>query len=140
MPRTCAHTCMCTCIYAHSYSIIGKKLLPGGNIIVTMWSQPRYNLGNVRVVRVYVHVDSNVTVRKVRKRAWCHTMLYCGSTVGSESQTETLAWVWVCQKHLALYSVLQLRWKIIFPFLAKSRAHAHTLPAYGHETLQGMGK
>ena len=25
------------------------------------------------------------------------------------------------------YSVLQLRWKIIFPFLAKSRAHAHTL-------------
>ena len=26
-----------------------------------------------------------------------------------------------------LYSVLQLRWKIIFPFLAKSRAHAHSM-------------
>ena len=27
----------------------------------------------------------------------------------------------------SLYSALQLRWKIIFPFCAKSRAHAHTL-------------
>ena len=26
-----------------------------------------------------------------------------------------------------LYSALQLHWKIIFPFLAKSRAHTHTL-------------
>ena len=26
-----------------------------------------------------------------------------------------------------IYSELQLRWKIIFPFLAKSRAHTHTL-------------
>ena len=37
-------------------------------------------------------------------------------------------------------AVLQLRWKIIFPLLAKSRAHVHTKYEYGHETLQGMGK
>ena len=30
--------------------------------------------------------------------------------------------------YLQWYSELQLRWKIIFPFLAKSHAHAHTLP------------
>ena len=37
-------------------------------------------------------------------------------------------------------STVQLRWKIIFPFLAKARSHTHTLYAHGHETLQGMGK
>ena len=35
-------------------------------------------------------------------------------------------------------AILQLRWKIIFPFLAKSCAHAH-MYAYEHESLQGMG-
>ena len=39
---------------------------------------------------------------------------------------------WLLAK-LEFYSVLQLRWKIIFPFLAKSRAHTHTL--YGSVLL-----
>ena len=42
-----------------------------------------------------------------------------------------------------MYSELQLCWKIIFPFLAKSHAHMQLymgVYAHGHETLQGMGK
>ena len=35
-----------------------------------------------------------------------------------------------------MYSVLQLHWKIIFPFLVKSRAHAHTFPSGAHKTKE----
>ena len=63
MLHTCTCMCMCTHIYAHSYSTFDKKLLPGCNMIVTMLSQPCYNLGNV-----HVHVHSNVMIIEEENR------------------------------------------------------------------------
>ena len=45
-------------------------------------------------------------------------------TIAIQSRYRSI-YFWPC---IQSYSVLQLHWKIIFPFLAKSCAHAHTLP------------
>ena len=51
------HVHVHVCVHVYMHSTFDKKLLPGCNIIVAMWSQPCYNLGNV-----YVHVHSNVMI------------------------------------------------------------------------------